>query len=206
MPQSPLAAPSGQLKYVVLGLGTQNYTCATGHESTVPRATGAVATLYDIGSRLNGNVIAAISKIPFLSGRALLLSQYPKALKAYLRLEGYDHVIGHHFFDGSHGTSMPVFAFDQLPWSPYPTAQVGKVDETNPPASAYAGLQQEGAVSWLYLTDTGLSVGGIDTVYRLETAGGKSPVSCKDRRGSFEVKYAAQYWVFGPSDDSVASV
>jgi hypothetical protein len=41
MPQSSLATPAGQLKYVVLGLGTQNYTCAGGDELATPGTTGA---------------------------------------------------------------------------------------------------------------------------------------------------------------------
>jgi hypothetical protein len=40
MPQSSLVAPTRLLKYVVLGLGTQNYTCAS--ESAVPGTTGAI--------------------------------------------------------------------------------------------------------------------------------------------------------------------
>ncbi len=42
MPKSALPAPDGlQLKYVVLGIGTQNYTCATDDENAVPGTTGA---------------------------------------------------------------------------------------------------------------------------------------------------------------------
>jgi hypothetical protein len=41
MPHSSLATPAGQLKYVVLGLGTQNYTCASGDELAAPGTTGA---------------------------------------------------------------------------------------------------------------------------------------------------------------------
>lgn len=42
MPKSALPAPDGvQLKYVLLGIGTQNYTCATGDENAAPGTTGA---------------------------------------------------------------------------------------------------------------------------------------------------------------------
>jgi hypothetical protein len=44
MPQSDLTTPTGQLKYVVLGLGTQNYTCLGGNARDVPSAAGAVGT------------------------------------------------------------------------------------------------------------------------------------------------------------------
>ncbi|KAJ6191701.1 hypothetical protein J3E72DRAFT_380154 [Bipolaris maydis] len=202
MPQSSLAAPTGQLKHVVLGLGTQNYTCANGGELGAPSTTGATAVLYDIGSKLSTNLPAAKWKLPAIAALALLLSTHPQALNSYLKLEGFDRVVGHHFFGISNGKSLPIFAFDQLSESPYPIAQVKKVEETDAPRSAYPGLQQEGAVPWLHLTNAGSSVGGVDTVYRLETAGGKGPVDCQGLQGSFEVNYAAQYWVFGPSETS----
>lgn len=45
MPKSTLPAPDGlQLKYVLLGIGTQNYTCLTGDESAAPGTTGAFGT------------------------------------------------------------------------------------------------------------------------------------------------------------------
>lgn len=49
MPKSALPSPDGlQLKYVVLGIGTQNYTCATGDKNAVPGTTGATGKLqYD---------------------------------------------------------------------------------------------------------------------------------------------------------------
>lgn len=43
MPESALPAPNGlQLKYVVLGIGTQNYTCATADVTSAPGTTGAI--------------------------------------------------------------------------------------------------------------------------------------------------------------------
>jgi hypothetical protein len=44
MPTSALPVPDGQLKYVVLGIGTQNYTCLSGNPEAVPGTTGAVGT------------------------------------------------------------------------------------------------------------------------------------------------------------------
>lgn len=42
MPKSNLPTPDGlQLKYVVLGVGTQNYTCLTDDENAAPGTTGA---------------------------------------------------------------------------------------------------------------------------------------------------------------------
>jgi hypothetical protein len=50
MPTSALPSPSGQLKYVVLGIGTQNYTCTSGNPDAAPGTTGALGTLPPIPS------------------------------------------------------------------------------------------------------------------------------------------------------------
>lgn len=43
MPKSGLPTPDGlQLKFVGLGIGTQNYTCTTGVPTAEPGTTGAV--------------------------------------------------------------------------------------------------------------------------------------------------------------------
>jgi hypothetical protein len=41
MPTSSLPAPEGELKYVLLGVGTQNYTCLSGDPNAAPGTTGA---------------------------------------------------------------------------------------------------------------------------------------------------------------------
>ena len=77
--------------------------------------------------------------------------------------------------------------------SPYPLSVVAKLNETNAPTSSCPGTTAEGAIKWLLLKDTkGLSQGGIDTVYRIETAGGNKPATCKGQKPAFEVKYSAQ--------------
>ena len=78
---------------------------------------------------------------------------------------------------------------------------VSKTTEQAAPGTACKGTKGEGAVKWLYLTDTAvpaLSHGGVNTVYRLETAGGDKPITCQGQKEYFEVPYAAQYWVYGP--------
>lgn len=198
-PQSALPAPDGQeLKYVLLGIGTQNYTCATSDDSTVPGTTGAVATLYDIGTKLNNDWMAKW-KISTISPLALSLSAVPKMLEWSLMSQGYEHITGHHFFAGIEGTNTPIFALDRLQPLPYPITKVGKLGETDAPAGACPGSNGLPAIKWLYLKDNkGLSQGGIDTVYRVETAGGNKPATCKGMKPTWEVKYAAQYWIYGP--------
>lgn len=51
-PQSSLTSPENlDLKYVVLGIGTQNYTCASSNDSVVPGTTGAY------GKKVPGSLI-----------------------------------------------------------------------------------------------------------------------------------------------------
>jgi hypothetical protein len=113
-------------------------------------------------------------------------------LKQNLQSRGYDHLVGHHFFqkvDRLAGANTPIFALDTLATVDYPLLQVNV--KTSTPATADS---VEGSVPWLRLQDTmGLSKGQIDTVYRVETAGGSAPTTCQGRLNTkFEVMYAAQ--------------
>ncbi|KAH7394778.1 hypothetical protein BKA66DRAFT_567164 [Pyrenochaeta sp. MPI-SDFR-AT-0127] len=196
MPKSTLPLPSAslELKYVLLGIGTQNYTCNTGDESTTPGTTGAVAQLYDIGTSLNSDRLAQW-KISSISCLAFSLRSMPRQLDQTLQSQGFQHIVGHHFFS----VDTPIFALDQLAERPYPVAHVSKQGEIDAPRSCCPGDQAAGVIKWLYLQDTtGISRGGIDTVYRIETAGGNKPSTCKGQKSHFEVAYTAQYWVFGP--------
>ncbi|KAF1849057.1 uncharacterized protein K460DRAFT_364966 [Cucurbitaria berberidis CBS 394.84] len=199
-PESSLPAPNESLKYVLLGIGTQNYTCPPGDENAVPGTTGAVATLYDIGSKLNDDPMAKW-KIGSISPLALALSALPKTLTMGLKSQGFDKIAGHHFFGKISDINTPIFALDKLSLQPQPLAQVSKLNETDAPATSCPGNNGLGAIKWLYLKDTkNISQGGINTVYRVETAGGNKPATCKGMKPSWEVKYAAQYWVFGPKN------
>jgi hypothetical protein len=153
------------------------------------------AKLYDIGTPLNRDPLVQW-KIPTISGLALALSTQVSIFDFSLRSQGYEHLLGHHFFakvPALNGANTPTFAFDQLPGDPYPMAQVGKLNQTDAPKWACPGLASEGAVPWLYLKDnSGVSKGGVDTVYRLETAGGSAPATCKGSAAAFQVPYAAQ--------------
>ena len=49
MPASTLPSPTDlglSLKYVLLGIGTQNYTCTSGDENDVPGTTGATGKWF----------------------------------------------------------------------------------------------------------------------------------------------------------------
>lgn len=52
-----------------------------------------------------------------------------------------------------------------------------------------------GAVDWLALCAVDGSQ-NLEMGYRVETAGGKPPKSCKGQPAKIEVQYAAQYWFY----------
>ncbi|KAF1964788.1 hypothetical protein BU23DRAFT_594003 [Bimuria novae-zelandiae CBS 107.79] len=198
MPANTLPAPTGlELKYVVLGVGTQNYTCLTEDQNAPTGTTGATAKLYDIGTRLNADTLAQW-KIPAISGLALSLSAFGTwQLDMYLKAEGYSQWLGNHYFT----EKIPTFSLYKTKTTPHPLAMVKKVENgvMDAPKTSCPGTTGEGAVKWLYLPDNdGMSKGGVNTVYRLETAGGSPPATCNGQKKTFEVPYAAQYWVYGP--------
>jgi hypothetical protein len=85
-----------RLHTIALGVGTQNYTCAAGYNSTTPVAVGVIATLY------NTTYLADVSPKLFDDlSRFALLSEgmfLPRDLSHF--------ITGFHFFSNS---STPVF-------------------------------------------------------------------------------------------------
>ncbi|KAF2704715.1 hypothetical protein K504DRAFT_110386 [Pleomassaria siparia CBS 279.74] len=195
MPTSTLPAPKGLvLKFVGLGVGTQNYTCPGNDDTAVPGTTGALARLYDLGTALNADPMAKW-KISTISALALnMKSQSDSKLDQYLVSQRYQTVLGEHFFTAS----TPTFSLDKVKADPFPLAFVSKKADMDAPNTACPGTTAEGAIKWLYLTDDGLSKGGVNTVYRLETAGGNKAATCAGQPLHWEVPYTAQYWVYGP--------
>lgn len=135
-------------------------------------------------------------KISTISGLALSLSTFgTRQLDMYLNAQGYNQWLGNHFFT----LLVPTFSLYKVKSTPFPLAMVTKKADMDAPKTSCPGTQGEGAVKWLKLVDeTGVSLGGVNTVYRLETAGGNKPALCKGMKQTFEVPYAAQYWIYGP--------
>ena len=206
--------PAGEnLKFIALGFGIQNYTCANIGDK--PTATGALAMLYDITSLYPGGRRGSLDQNTWnsLTSKALdthevplnrdsstagrLPSAAPGAdaknpfpQDAPLKLNGLQPIpfLGHHFFNSA-GT--PQFVLDHGKDVLY--AQ--KLDQADAPATADKGPDGTGAVAWLQLNDKGGSV-GINLVYRVLTAGGNSH-GCT-AVGSDSTAYAAEYWFYGP--------
>jgi hypothetical protein len=99
-------------------------------------------------------------------------------------------VSGHHFFTT---TTTPFFNLDTT------AMQLGQVPcgkNSSVPAPPGAPLGQNnagyGSVPWLKLVAKTGATGGLQEVYRLNTAGGSPPATCSGMPSSFQIQYAAE--------------
>jgi hypothetical protein len=174
------------LQYVAIGRGIQNYTCSAVGKAGA--AIGAIATLYDATS-------VAFSDETLLHTLPPVSVTHPVDQGGKFVTAGKVinlPVLGNHYFD-INGT--PVFnlsAHSKIIFS-------AKTESVAAPATADKGPLGTGAVAWLMLTDkkgyTGGTTVGLQQVYRVETAGGNSPL-CTEATGVITVPYAAEYWFY----------
>ncbi|KAJ9614252.1 hypothetical protein H2200_002388 [Cladophialophora chaetospira] len=180
-----LPAPGADffLASITVGRGVQNYTC--GNDSTAaPVSTGAIAILYEascVG-------VADPDLLASLPGQALAIS-LPDDPQADLDCGSQPlERAGHHFFTAA---KVPTFDFTESgdPELGLGAMSVG-VKSPAPDAST--------AVPWLSLNRADGSVGPIQSIYRLNTAGGVAPATCANQEpgATISVQYAAQYWVY----------
>lgn len=198
-----LPAPSGDVKFVTLGLGFQNYTCtSTGTYVQSVVSAGAIASLYDITSTVSmmpGDAATRTSLRAFetclkmtkctpTTQNGYCDSCHNIAAAAYRRNDA-----GEHFFDQMSGSQTPNFDIKEAGMF----LSVKKSAGCKAPADSYTGQNGLGTVDWLYLIDNGLGRSkGLSSVYRVQTAGGVAPKTC-DKAGSvLQVPYAAEYWFY----------
>lgn len=191
LPSSGLPSPSSispavSLKYVAIGVGTQNYTCASTPDSgSAPIQVGAKATLYD-ASQFFQTLSGLVPTIPgFVLGLYTMTGADPSTSLTL-------GAMGNHFFNSA---GQPTFDLTKI--NALLTAK--KTGDVVAPASACPGPNGVGAIDWLQLSDVGggASFGGLANVYRVETAGGKPPATCAGQTGTINVPYAAEYWFYG---------
>jgi hypothetical protein len=169
VPLNGLAAPSNlSLKYIALGMGTQNYSCSAAN--AIPKSTGAIAVLYDatlLASPSSAALIPAFASVAY-------------SMRSWYGLP----TLGHHFFSAS---GVPTF---DLGGKGFLSAV--KVGGVPAPVGSLPG-----SVDWLDLIDDGRGVSrGLKAVYRVETAGGSAPAVCS-KAGVVKVDYDAEYWFYG---------
>lgn len=188
----PKPAAGLVLRHVAIGRGTQNYTCDVTNTTAVPQAAGAVATLF------NASCVAAaypdlLNILPKVSMQFnLTTEENPRMGPSNLAISGK------HFFSNN---TTPIFNLDT------PEQQIGvagfqRNSSVPAPTGAPVGQGGEAAVAWLRLLSRDGATGGLREVYRLDTAGGSAPASCKGMPANFEVQYSAAYWFYGTPDKS----
>ncbi|KAH0543051.1 hypothetical protein FGG08_002564 [Glutinoglossum americanum] len=189
-PKLPDPSPGLKLSRVLLGRGTQNYTCNAG-SSDKPTANGAIAILYD-ASCLAANQPSLLHE---LAGALIQVDSSTEYLTAAIiqRMSSEALVAGHHYF---RDPTTPVFDFRVN--SGDKDVFCGK-KSTNVAAPQWSikgkGDGGDGAVDWLKLSTVD-GTEGFKEGYRMVTAGGSPPPTCKDKPSSFEVDYAAEYWFY----------
>jgi hypothetical protein len=172
------------LKHVAIGRGTQNYTCDLSNATAIPVAIGAVATLF------NASCVAAtypdlLNMLPRVALQFNLTDAEAPQQLAPSNLA----ISGKHLFLN---TTTPFFNLDVEPDLQLGQAPTLKNNTATAPADAPKGQQGEAAVAWLKLLARSGATGDIEEVYRVETAGGSPPATCKGMPANFTVQYAAQ--------------
>lgn len=165
---------------VVVGRGTQNYTCNAGDASSAPAAAGAWAHLYD------ASCVAALwpdllEHIPAMSLRFNISDDPSNQQLGPSPLAA----TGLHYFKDS---KTPYF--DLGDGERGGEAYCGLNSSTPAPTTAATGQRGESAVAWLKLDTKEGTSEGVRAVYRVTTAGGSPPPTCEGMDSTFEVEYA----------------
>lgn len=171
---------------VVLGVGTQNYTCSS--PTATPTPNGALATLYDISCLVGAYPKAAHSLGTVVMRAGLHTLQDVAKGNVPLGL-GYPKVGEHHF-----APDAMTAVFNVQLGKRCLKFVGGRVEGIAAPGNAL-----EGTIDWLKL---GRKPGseresrGVKFVYRVYTAGGKPPATCEGIKGEHTVNYATEYWFY----------
>ncbi|KAI5812050.1 hypothetical protein BZA77DRAFT_347303 [Pyronema omphalodes] len=188
---------------VVLGHGTQNYTCPTNTSVSKPIPAGAKAQLIDASclAAYPDLLHSLPSTIQAFSSRKLA-----EFLERKIGVYMFNAYIGDHFFSDA---KTPVFSFARSGGE----VIVGRKLENVP---APMGMSMKGgqdwkdekdekdgkeemttdSVDWLKISAVEGTTNGCKTVYRVVTAGGKPPATCEGQGSTIEVPYATEYWFY----------
>ncbi|KAJ5679241.1 hypothetical protein N7462_007485 [Penicillium macrosclerotiorum] len=196
-PQLPQPSSHLSLKYVALGRGTQNYSCPSSTDSfhsrnsTVPVATGAVATLFD-ASCIASTSLTLLNELPAIIQSTPLGSLTFVAEMLSRTTDSSDPILGEHYFDAS---GDPFFDLRLSGSDDWIIAKKDASVDAPKRASRSSGNGGSKDVAWLEL---GCKEGhGIKEVYRVMTYGGSSPTTCAGQNDAILVDYAAEYWFYG---------
>ncbi|KAJ5173071.1 hypothetical protein N7492_005664 [Penicillium capsulatum] len=194
-----LPKPSSHLdlKHVVIGRGTQNYTCPSSGMSTKlrrdtsPEATGAAAALFDASciAAASPNILhelpAVLGKAPL--GSLVFLSEILSRTTTTSEL-----IIGEHYFNSD---GEPLFNLGLSDGDSWLIAKKNSSVEAPTRVTSPSRESNIQDVPWLKL---GYNKGkGLKEVYRVMTFEGAAPSTCEGQNGTIVVDYAAEYWFYG---------
>lgn len=176
----PGPSPGLYVHHIAIGRGSQNYTCNATKPDEAPKATGAKAVLF--------NVTCMASMYPDLSAMV-------PAMAVHFNMDDDSRlgpsvlsISGHHFFNSS---GVPYFNLT-TPTMDIGQAPCAKNNSANAPADAPKGQIGDGAVPWLKLLAVDGATDNIREIFRVATAGGSAPKTCRDQPDHIEVEYSAQ--------------
>ncbi|GAV99777.1 putative malate dehydrogenase [Lentinula edodes] len=189
---STLPAPKFTPTFVGLGVGTQNYTCASSGTYT---NVGALAELFDISCLYGQPDFDDITSVVSLFWNAAPATVTPSEIIAFGEEYDLSFVLGEHYFVVNPVTGSglnPKWDFTSHAFAGNPNAYVvgSKVDDVPAPTGS-------SDIDWLYLTNLTGSLA--NEIYRIETKGGQPPASCTPGSSNITVKYTSLYWFTGGS-------
>lgn len=161
---------------MAIGRGTQNYTCDASKPNNKPKAAGAVATLF--------NVTCMATAYPDIAAMMPGMAVHFPLMEANRLGPTALSVSGHHFFTQE---GVPYFDLGEIGQAP-----TAKDSSASAPTTAARGQKGDAAVAWLKLTTVDGATNNIREVFRVETAGGSPPKTCRGQPDHIEVQYSAQ--------------
>ncbi|KKA26724.1 hypothetical protein TD95_004575, partial [Thielaviopsis punctulata] len=182
----PALSPKLSLLHIAVGRGTQNYTCADATASTVPKAAGATAALFN--STCPSALYPALDiVIPKLSVH-FPMTNWTALDTHHLGPTGLAASGIHYFQPFDHNSTTPFFNLDHIALG---NAQVSLNASDPAPKDAPTGQKGEKAVAWLQLIKRDGFDGKFEQVYRVNTVGGSPPATCSGMPKTFTVEYSA---------------
>ncbi|KAJ7177889.1 hypothetical protein C8R46DRAFT_888939 [Mycena filopes] len=178
--QTVLVAPSTAPTYVLLGVGVQNYTCASG--SSTYTSAGAVASLFDISCLQNN------ADYDTLPARAFAFWNDDDGAPTVTPLNVANDQ--HYFIPNPNGLGSLSPKWDFTAPSGDPTAFVVAAKVGDVPAPANPATN----VDWLSLNAVSGTLA--KQVFRVDTVGGQPPSSCTPGSGALSVKYVSRYYLY----------
>ncbi|KAK6526558.1 hypothetical protein TWF694_005140 [Orbilia ellipsospora] len=182
-------APTDKLLTIVLGIGSQNYSCSAG----VPVPNGAYAPLYDVSCLIKNDPSVA----QYLTG--LMVHVPPNVQTGAMALVqnfiNAQITAGLHYFKGDFAT--PAFELTVASEKKQEKFYGAVFQKLAAPSGADTGKAplNYGAVPYLKLMPKAGMGSTLSTIYRVDTAGGMQPTTC-DWTGQKQIPYSALYYIY----------